>query len=368
MNNVISPVTVDLVQPSIVRRLYAKQGDDGRGLLVTLTENGTVYDPTGSAARIFIQKSDGTQVYADCTITAGKILSMLPESALTAAGAADIELEMSTASQVITTPIAQLIVLPSNRSGIVSTAEFQALTTALEELEDIKQNVLTPTTTLTYTTPSSYSAPQSGDTVQTLFGKITKGLSDVFTSLAQKLDASKVIASTNITQTGFVMDGKTCSDAIAQLNSNIDPTYTANRALISNGNGKTSASDITSSELACLDGATENIPNRLSTMQSSLTSNNNRLSNVIGGIIPDSGVLLDWAKDDASRRIIWKVIGKDGFTGTPDDSSEWCIANYNAGTSPNRGIVIAYELDSPYRVQYRYYYNNAWIFAWQSIK
>lgn len=225
MNNVISPVTVDLVQPSIVRRLYAKQGDDGRGLLVTLTENGAVYDPTGSAARMFIQKADGTQVYADCTITAGKILAMLPESALTAAGAADIELEMSTASQVITTPIAQLIVLPSNRSGIVSTAEFQALTTALEELEDIKQNVLTPTTALTYTTPSSYSAPQSGDTVQTLFGKITKGLSDIFVSLAQKLDASKVIASTNITQSGFVMDGKTCSDAIAQLNSNMQMHY-----------------------------------------------------------------------------------------------------------------------------------------------
>lgn len=35
----------------------------------------------------------------------------------------------------------------------------------------------------------------------------------------EKFDISKIIASTNITQTGYVMDGKTCSDAIAQLNS-----------------------------------------------------------------------------------------------------------------------------------------------------
>lgn len=223
-------------------------------------------------------------------------------------------------------------------------------------------------TPITYSTPSEYSAPASGNTIAVLFGKITKGLSDLFTSVAAKLDSSKVLESRNITQEGYVMGGKTACEWMTELNDDIDPTYTANRALISNGSGKASVSDITSSELACLDGATENIPNRLSTMQSSLTSNNNRLSNVIGGIIPGSGVLLDWAKDDASRRIIWKVIGEDGFTGTPDDSSEWCIANYNAGTSPNRGIVIAYELDSPYRVQYRYYYNNSWVFAWQSIK
>lgn len=157
-------------------------------------------------------------------------------------------------------------------------------------------------------------------------------------------------------------------NAATKLNDDIDPTYAANRVLISNGSGKATASDITSSELACLDGAAENIPSRLSAMQSALTSNNNRLSNVIGGIIPDSDVLIDWAKDDPSRRIIWKVIGKDGFTGSPDDSSEWCIVNYNANTSPDRGIVIAYELNSPYRVQYRYYYNSNWIFEWQSIK
>lgn len=38
----------------------------------------------------------------------------------------------------------------------------------------------------------------------------------------EKFDISKIIASTNITQTGYVMDGKTCADAIAQLNSKLN--------------------------------------------------------------------------------------------------------------------------------------------------
>ena len=138
--------------------------------------------------------------------------------------------------------------------------------------------------------------------------------------------------------------------------------------MITNANGKPTTSGVTSSELNCLDGATSNIPNQISSIQSNVTSINNNLITVISGIKPNSGVLLDWAKDSAPRRVIWKIMGNTGFTGTPDDSSEWCIINYNADVSPNRGVVVAYELDSPYRVQYRYYYNNAWVFAWQSIK
>ena len=80
-------------------------------------------------------------------------------------------------------------------------------------------------TVIEYSTPASYSSPASGDTLGILFGKITKGLSDLFVGLAAKLDSSKVIASTNITQTGYVMDGKTCSDAIAQLNSKFSLHY-----------------------------------------------------------------------------------------------------------------------------------------------
>lgn len=40
-------------------------------------------------------------------------------------------------------------------------------------------------------------------------------------AVAGKLDASKVVASTSISAPGFVMDGKTCSEALAGINSNL---------------------------------------------------------------------------------------------------------------------------------------------------
>ena len=46
-----------------------------------------------------------------------------------------------------------------------------------------------------------------------------------------------------------------------------DSNLTANRALISNGNGKVAVSDITSTELSYLDGASSNIQTQLNTLQ-----------------------------------------------------------------------------------------------------
>ena len=46
-----------------------------------------------------------------------------------------------------------------------------------------------------------------------------------------------------------------------------DSNLTANRALISNGNGKVAVSDITSTELSYLDGASSNIQTQLDTLQ-----------------------------------------------------------------------------------------------------
>ncbi|RGU89796.1 hypothetical protein DWW31_18255 [Clostridium sp. AF15-17LB] len=45
---------------------------------------------------------------------------------------------------------------------------------------------------------------------------------DIEARNAQKLDKSKVIESTEITEPGFVMDGKTCSAALAELNSKLN--------------------------------------------------------------------------------------------------------------------------------------------------
>lgn len=89
---------------------------------------------------------------------------------------------------------------------------------------------------------------ESTDTVETIFGKVKKYFSDLGTSAfmnvvnsvtqseagqavldaavgkyleEKKFDISKIIANRNITEPGFVMDGKTVADALTELNGNI---------------------------------------------------------------------------------------------------------------------------------------------------
>ncbi len=97
---------------------------------------------------------------------------------------------------------------------------------------------------ITYSVPSTYTAPASGNTIKVLFGRITKGLSVLFDSIGtlsslkttvktnlvaavnelvdKKFDKAKLVASTNITEPGFAMDGAECSKALAELYSNSD--------------------------------------------------------------------------------------------------------------------------------------------------
>lgn len=93
--------------------------------------------------------------------------------------------------------------------------------------------------TVAFEIPEEYETPASGNTIKVLFGKITKGLSDLFAAIGVlaslktvekstlvaainelaegKFDVTKLVASTNITEPGFAMDGKTASEAITEL-------------------------------------------------------------------------------------------------------------------------------------------------------
>lgn len=68
-----------------------------------------------------------------------------------------------------------------------------------------------------------------------------------------------------------------------------DSNLTANRALISNGSGKVTVSDITSTELSYLDGATSNIQTQLNTLQ---------------GYFTGSGVAIQARSDEDGHNII----------------------------------------------------------------
>jgi len=51
------------------------------------------------------------------------------------------------------------------------------------------------------------------------------GIKPIATALTGKIDAAKVVRSTNITEEGFLMDGKTASEAVAELNRNFSSMF-----------------------------------------------------------------------------------------------------------------------------------------------
>jgi hypothetical protein len=100
--------------------------------------------------------------------------------------------------------------------------------------DEIKDEALNAT--VTYSTPTTYSPPASGDSVKTLFGKITKGLADLFSG---KIDKAQIINNLAATVTGNVLDatqGKALDDKITTINANLATTNTnlANKAVSNN--------------------------------------------------------------------------------------------------------------------------------------
>lgn len=86
---------------------------------------------------------------------------------------------------------------------------------------------------VTYDTPDTYTAPASGNTLDTWLGRVTRGLSNLFLSvsnltsgLAQKLNASQVLSEAEwntgtVSQRGYLADAKDILDEFAQLNTDI---------------------------------------------------------------------------------------------------------------------------------------------------
>lgn len=128
MEVLYTPIAIDLITPHPLPILKAKQGDTGRGALITITA-GKVWTLTDEAVRIFVRKPDGHIVYADCAIVDGKAQAEFKYQMVAAAGRAELEIEIDDGTHRISTPIAILQVMPSNISDAAdpSTSEAPAL-------------------------------------------------------------------------------------------------------------------------------------------------------------------------------------------------------------------------------------------------
>lgn len=129
--------------------------------------------------------------------------------------------------------------------------------------------VVDENTPITFEMPEEYETPKSRDAIKVLFGKITKGLSDLFAAvgvlaslktvdkttlvaaineLAEgKFDVAKIVASTNITEPGFLMDGKTTADALAELYSKFQKNSVEKSIIIPSG---TKITDVVLNEIS----------------------------------------------------------------------------------------------------------------------
>ena len=96
------------------------------------------------------------------------------------------------------------------------------------------------TNAIAYDTPSTYTEPASGISLKTFMGRVTKGLADLFTSLAAKIDSSKILTAdewnATISERGHLADAKDVKDSLSSL--------------IKTANGSTSISSVGTSPVA----------------------------------------------------------------------------------------------------------------------
>lgn len=139
------PIAVDLYSVYPLPVMPAQQANVGRGAIVTLMANSAALVIEDESVFIYVKKPDGTKVYADCTVDGNQIQIDFTQQMLLVPGTLEVELQMIDSSgDNITTPI---FLIQNQRSnidykGITSSDEFQALVTALAEVEELKKNGL----------------------------------------------------------------------------------------------------------------------------------------------------------------------------------------------------------------------------------
>ena len=142
--NYILPVTLDLYKTNPTYN--AKQNDAGsRYILATIAANGVAQSvPETATVSLKVEKADGTRTLTAGTVSEGKILVELTNQTLAVAGTATCELQIieSEPTSLLKTLRFFLNIETEVYSDTVaeSTDEFTALTEALAEVNDFKNN------------------------------------------------------------------------------------------------------------------------------------------------------------------------------------------------------------------------------------
>lgn len=207
---ILTPIDVNLTQPPITRPIVnVKQGDNARGLLITLWSDGNVLSLTTESVNIYVKKPDGTEIYNSCSIVDGKVKAMFTAQ-MVAVVTPELPIELQIISQseddqpqILSTPIAYINVMPTNidSSAVESTDEFTALETALAQVSGLLNNLASQP--ITFTRAGTRQNVASGESLSVLWGKVSRYFNDLGTAAFQD-----VLNNTNTSSAGYVLDAR----------------------------------------------------------------------------------------------------------------------------------------------------------------
>ena len=139
MNYIYSKISLDVQNIASQLTVSVKRGDTTRGLIISLTDNGKVYNiPDYCFATFSARKSDGTFLDGSCTIKNNKIIYEFSEQLTAVAGRVDCDIGLyDSNSERLVSPLFTVFVYETIKSEysskVVSSDEFTMLTDLISQ-------------------------------------------------------------------------------------------------------------------------------------------------------------------------------------------------------------------------------------------
>ena len=222
-------LTWDLNTKALDTSYWGKSTDSGRGCKVLLTQNGVAKIPSTETMRINFKKPSGLKVFIDGVISGNYFVFDFPNQVYAEVGEVQAELMLNVSSKFIMSSTFKIKVDASMTDGIASTSEFDALTDALADIDEVKADIIALENPV-YTEASTLANLVSGELLTVAFGKIKKFFSFIGTTTLT------TTAQTVTTAINELVTKTTLTDITSSITLNSNFTLLSKRATIT---GKT---------------------------------------------------------------------------------------------------------------------------------
>ena len=170
MEKAVFRISLDAHRQTTQAHLAVKKGDTARRIIITLTEGGSPYAIRDGCYAVFMgKKPDGNVLYNACTIENGQIVYDFTEQTVSAVGRMLCEVRLYGADDaLITSPRISIIISGTvyADSEVESTAEFTALSEAMTDLLELKEQSEEFTVTVTGNDADGYAADKTYEEIQ----------------------------------------------------------------------------------------------------------------------------------------------------------------------------------------------------------